>query len=318
MLADDYQLHRMRNYFNSLSPRTRGIAFIMFSVLVWSGWMVISGYGVRSGLSAYDITALRFGTAGIILFPILLKKGFRLGPWGIWGGIWLAFMMGAPYNIIAIWGMKMAPTSHASLINTFMVLMTTLGGVVLLREKTSALRITGLLISIAGVFCLLTAKSTGASENMLLGHVLFIVSGCIWAVYAVSAKSWKIDPMHTTAAVCFYSGAIYVPIYLLFIPSQMSMANLDAAVFQAVFQGVINSVFALLCFNRAIQLLGASTSSAFLPLIPALATVVSIPVLGQVPNAQEWLGVALACGGVFLSSGILGRLLGQKENALSN
>ncbi len=282
--------------------------------------MLLSSYSVHSAdvyLSAYDITALRFGTAMTVMFPTLLKKGFRLGPWGIWGGIWLAIMMGAPYNVVAILGMKFATMSHASMIQTTMVGMTTLGGLVLLHEKTHWLKISGIIISIIGVACLLTAHSASTDNTTWIGHVLFIIGGTMWSVYAVSMKKWKVDPMHTTAAVCFYSGVLYLPIYFLFLPSHISLANWHASLFQAVYQGIINSVFALICFNRGVSLLGASTASAFLPLIPAIATVASIPLLGQIPSTQEWLGVGIASIGVFLSSGILGNLLGQKEKAIA-
>jgi len=310
----------MHSYFTSLSDRTRGIFFVMFAVIVWTGWMVLSSYSVHTTtnyLSAYDITALRFGTAMTIMFPLLVKKGFRLGPWGIGGGIWLATMMGAPYNVVAIIGMKFAPMSHASMIQTTMVVMTTIGGLMLLHEKTHWLKISGHIISIAGVFCLLTAQSATTNGTTWMGHGLFIISGTMWSVYAVSMKKWKLDPMHTTAAVCFYSGALYLPVYFLFLPSHISLMNWHMPLFQAVYQGIINSVFALICFNRGVSLLGASTASAFLPLIPAMATVASIPMLGQVPTAQEWLGVAVASIGVFLSSGILGNLLGKKEAAIA-
>jgi len=306
----------MHSYFNSLSPRTRGIVFILFSAVVWSGWMVVSSYSVRGSLTAYDITALRFGTAGLILLPILIKKGLRIGPWGIWGGLWLAAMMGTPFNILAIWAMKFAPTSHAALINISMLLATTLGGVFLLREKISGLRIWGIVISLSGVGCLLAATDSAAPhELMMLGHAMFMLSGCLWAVYAISMKRWKVEPMHAAAAVCVYSGALYIPIYLVFLHPQIGLHNWHEAAFQGVYQGIINSIFALLCFNRAVNLLGASTTSAFLPLIPALATLLAIPALGQIPGTLEWAGIGLACSGVFLSSGIVGKFLNSRATA---
>jgi drug/metabolite transporter (DMT)-like permease len=307
----------MQNYFNSLSARTRGISLILFSVFVWAGWTIVSSYGVRNSLTAYDITAMRFGTAGLILLPILLKKGLRLGPWGIWGGLWLAFMMGVPFNILAIWAMKFSPASHAALINITMLMVSTVGGIFLLREKTNALKVTGVVISLTGVVCLLAATDAGNHDIMLLGHIMFIVSGSLWGIYTLSMKIWKVDPLHTVAAVCVYSALLYIPIYVLFLNPQIGAHNWQAAAFQGFYQGLINSVFALLCFNRAVALLGASTTTAFLPLIPAIVTLSAIPVLGQVPTELEWAGVALASGGVFLSSGILGKWLGQKENSVA-
>lgn len=286
--------------------RLTGFACILFSVLVWAGWMLLSSYGVRGSLTAYDLTALRFGTAGLVLLPTLLKRGLRLGPWGFWGGPALAMAMGASYNTIAILGMKYAPTAHLSMIMTAMLSFTTLGGIFLLRERTTKLRLTGIAISIAGVACLLSSTGgTHSAAELAKGHALFILAGSIWAAYALMMKAWKLDALHATAAVCVYSALLYLPVYFLFLPSHISLENWQQAVFQAGYQGVLNSVFALLCFNRAIALLGAATTSAFLPLIPVIATVGAIPLLGDVPGGLDWLGITLATAGVLLSSGIV-------------
>jgi len=279
--------------------------------------MVISSHGVRGTLTAFDITALRFGTAGTLLFPVLWKKGFRLGPWGIWGGIFLACLMGSTYNTITVYGMRFAPVSHAGLINTGMLIVTTLGGLFLLKERTSALRILGIVISLSGIGCLLIANNVGdAYPHIQRGHALFFMGGAMWAVYALCVKAWKLDPMHTTAAVCVYSALLFLPVYFAFIPSHISAENWHEAAFQAVYQGIINSIFALLCYNRAIPLLGATTSSAFLPLIPVIATLAAMPVLKEIPQPLEWLGIALASAGVLLATGIVDHILGKRAKAL--
>lgn len=299
-------------------PLLQGIAFVMFSVLVWSGWMVFSSHGVRGTLTAYDLTALRFGTAALVMLPVLIKKGFRLGPWGIWSGIFLASLMGATYNTLTIYGMKFAPVSHMGLINTGMLVMTTLGGIFLLHEKTSALRILGIVISLSGIGCLLIANPAGEIGGRIhIGHAAFFIGGTMWAIYALFVKHWKLDALHITAAVCVWSGVLFLPIYFLFLPHNINVGNMNEAIFQAAYQGIVNSVFALLCYNRAIKLLGAATSSAFLPLIPVIATLVAIPLLNETPIPLEWLGIGLASGGVMLSTGIVGRWLGVKEKAVA-
>lgn len=295
-------------------PRLTGIACVLFSVLVWSGWMVFSSHGVRGTLSPYDLTALRFGTAGLIMLPVLLRKGFRLGPWGIFGGIFLASLMGATYNTLTIYGMRFAPVSHMGLINTGMLIMTTLGGILLLKEKTSALRMLGIVISLSGIGCLLAANpASPMAGNIHIGHAAFFIGGSMWAAYALFVKHWKLDALHVTAAVCVWSAILFMPLYIFLLPHNISPENMNEAIFQALYQGIVNSILALLCYNRAIKLLGATTSSAFLPLIPVLATLEAIPYLGETPIPLEWLGIALASGGVLLSTGIVSRWLGKEK-----
>lgn len=297
-----------------ITSRNGAIFSVLFAVCVWAGWTIVSSFSVRGSLTAYDITALRFGVSGLFLLPVLIKKGMRIGPLGIWGSILMAALLGAPFNIITIFGMKFAPASHAAgLINTTMLTITTLGGLFLLREKTSFMRLLGIVLSLSGIGALLYATDAAhESANLMLGHALFMLGGATWAGYALCAKAWKVDPLQATAAVCVISGAFYLPIYLAFLPSHIGMHNIGEVVFQGTYQGVINSIFALLCFNRGIAVLGASTSSAFLPLVPALATLAAIPALGEIPGPMEILGIGLAATGVFLATGTAERLLKQK------
>lgn len=291
----------------STTPRTRGMLLILFPVLVWSGWIIVSSYSVRGSLTAYDITAIRFAVAGIILAPVLFTRGLAIGPYGWRGSLWLAVTMGAPYSMVAVFGMKYAPASHAaSIINTTMLTAATLAGIFLLREATNRWRILGILLSVGGIVAMLLAGWHTDNSQGMLGHMLFIVGGLMWACYAVSVRAWGAGPLHAAAAVCTLSAVFYLPVYALFLPSHISLHNWQEVLFQGVYQGVINSVFALMLFNRAVGILGAGTASAFLPLVPILATVFAIPALGELPGPLEWAGIALAGLGVLLATGILG------------
>lgn len=292
--------------------RGKGIACVLFAVLVWSGWVVTSRYSVQHSLSAFDITALRFGVAGIIMLPVLIRKGFKVGPWGIASGVLLSLLMGAAYNAVAVGGMKYAPISHASLIQTTMLVTATVLSVVMLKEKFTRMRVLGIALSVAGIFILLMAGDAVEGGKAWLGHLLFLIGGVMWSFYAVLVRKWRIDPLHVAAAVCVYSALLYLPIYFLFIESHIPVADIREVVFQATYQGFINSVLALLCFNRAVGILGAATSSAFLPLIPVISTLAGIPLLGEVPGPMEWAGIGIATAGVVLATGIATRIYSRE------
>jgi hypothetical protein len=55
-------------------------------VSIWASWIVAVRLGIRTSLTPWDIVAIRFGVAGLILLPYLLKKGLalvRLGGLGL-------------------------------------------------------------------------------------------------------------------------------------------------------------------------------------------------------------------------------------------
>ena len=46
-----------------------GIAAILTVVMIWSGWIIVSSWGVHQSLTSWDITFLRFTTAAIVTAP---------------------------------------------------------------------------------------------------------------------------------------------------------------------------------------------------------------------------------------------------------
>lgn len=131
------------------------------------------------------------------------------------------------------------------------------------------------------------------------------------AAYTLTLRTWQADPLQVAAAMSVLSALMFLPVYFLFLPKQIGMDTLPAAAFQAVYQGIINSIFALVCYNRAVKLLGAAASSAFLPLIPVLASLMAIPILGEIPSMLEWTGIGLAAIGVLMATGMIGRILAR-------
>ncbi len=50
-------------------------------------------------------------------------------------------------------------------------------------------------------------------------------------------------------------------------------------------------------------ILGASLGSSFASLVPVLAMLAAIPLLGEMPKTADYFGIAAITVGVFLSSG---------------
>src|SRR5256885_1174069 len=68
------------------STYTRGALCGLAAVSIWAGNIVVAGLGLRSSLTPWDISAIRFGVAGLLLAPYLLPKGLafdRLGWLGL-------------------------------------------------------------------------------------------------------------------------------------------------------------------------------------------------------------------------------------------
>ena len=56
-------------------------------------------------------------------------------------------------------------------------------------------------------------------------------------------------------------------------------------------------------YGRAVALLGASRAASFAALVPAMAALLAIPLLGEWPAGADWLAIAVISIGVYLAGG---------------
>src|SRR5215211_3873898 len=70
----------------SAAEYVRGAFYGLAAVSIWSGWIVVARLGLKSSLTPWDIAALRFGVAGLLLLPYVMSKGLALGRLG-WIGL---------------------------------------------------------------------------------------------------------------------------------------------------------------------------------------------------------------------------------------
>ena len=291
------------------SPPLKGFCYIIFAVFIWSGWIVASRYSVKGTLSAYDITAIRFTTAGLFLLPVAFKKGLKIGPWGYGSAFLLSLLLGASYMNIAALGMQFTPASHAStLINGTVLVVTSLAGILLMHEPFTRLRLLGIGIILSGIATIIVVASPNDAHlypSAWQGHILFILAGCMFGTYTLLAKKWHIAPLHATAIVSVISMLYYMPFYLLLGKSHIGTANLYEVAFQAGYQGILTAVIAFMLFNKGVLLIGATKAGAFVPLVPVISTLIAIPVLHEIPSVYEWIGVFMVSCGVLLASGVI-------------
>ena len=162
---------------------------------------------------------------------------------------------------------------------------------------------------------LIVSNATGVGELSATAHLsgalLALLAAFMWAVFTVVMRRAGLDPLHAAALVSTGSLVIYLPIYLAWRGAALAHAPLAELVSQAVFQGVLVTIVSLVLYGRAIELLGASGGAAFGAMVPALAALMAIPLLGEWPSATDWLGIVVISAGVYLTSGgPMGRRMG--------
>jgi len=88
-----------------------GAVFGLTAASIWAGWSAMTRLAVTTNLDAWHIPALRFGVAGLLLSPILIRRGLALDRLGWPGLAGIIIGQGAPYVLIAALGLRFAPAA---------------------------------------------------------------------------------------------------------------------------------------------------------------------------------------------------------------
>lgn len=285
-----------------------GYAFALVGVLIWAGWTVVTRMDMRGTMAITDLVALRFATAGLLLLPVLLRRGLPVKRLGLGGILALAGTAGAPYVLLAGGGHAFAPVSHSGvLICCGVPLATALLTRLFLGERFSRPRLIGygLILTAAAILMLEAVLGTGLGPRVLLGDVMFMAGALLWASYTVLVRHYGLDPLHSTAIVATVSAAFYLPVYALFLDPGIAELSWGTIAIEAGFQGVLTSIVSLLAFSIAIGRIGASRTSALTALVPAAAALLAIPVLDEWPSLFQGIGILIGTAGVALASGAI-------------
>ncbi|WP_295393641.1 DMT family transporter [uncultured Thiodictyon sp.] len=284
-----------------------GALWGLFAISIWVGWILLTRFGVTTSLPPFDLTALRFGCAGALLLPIVIRRGFAVRQVGLPLLAAICAGAGVPYVIIASAGLQFAPAAHAgALIPGTMPLWTAVLAMAFLHERISGSRRIGLLLIPVGIVIFVGAGLTNLAAGWWRGHLLFLLAALCWASFTVAmrrAGRQGLTPLHAAAIVSVVSAAWYLPVYVLVLPHRLTAAPWGMLVIQTVYQGVFVAIVSLYAYTRAVGILGASLGASFASLVPVLAMLTAIPLLGEIPKPLDYVGIAAVTLGVLLSSG---------------
>jgi drug/metabolite transporter (DMT)-like permease len=286
------------------SEYLRGSLYGIAAVGIWTAWIVAVRLGIKTSLQPWDITAIRFGVAGLILLPYLLKKGLAVDRLG-WAGL-AAIMVGggAPTILVSYGGLLFAPAAHAaSLFTALIPLYVAILAAVVLGEAFTVAKRLGLVLIVIGVLGIVwgTGGTLGSRQN--IGHAMFITAGILWACYIVALRKARLDGLHAAAIAAVGSLVTYVPVYAIIFGNSLFNAPWRDLALQAFVHGLLVAVISFFFIGRAVSILGASNGSAFAALAPAITAMLAIPILGEWPATTDWIAMLLISGGVYIASG---------------
>ena len=225
------------------------------TIAIWAGWLVDrSRSGITTTLAVVDLTALRFAVAGLILLPVVARRGLALDRLGWPGFLAIAIGNGAPYALVVGAGLMFAPVAHASAYTQGVLPLTVaiLAGV-FLKERLSPVRKAGLILIVGGALAIGGIGLLDVGGRQSIGHLLFLAATVLFASYTVAMRRAGLDGLHAAAIAAVASLFVYLPIYLVLFGGRILEAPLADIAWQAFYQGVLAAVVSLVLYGRAVM-----------------------------------------------------------------
>ncbi len=284
--------------------RTTGYLAAVCFVAIWGGWVVATRHAVTHSLDPAAVGILRFGVPAILLFPFAWRAGLlargKMVP--------LAIMVagaGAPFFMLVANGMRFTPAADAgSLVPGTMPLVVALFSAAFFKERMGWLRWLGFVCVAAGIVAI-GGRDLLVPEGATLGHAMLLVGACMWASYTLAFRKSGLTAIEGAALVGVWSTVMLLPFGVAPLVGAVRAGLGYEVAIQTLVQGLLSGVIAMIAYNFAIARLGASRAAAFVALVPALAALIAVPVLGEWPDLFSIIGVVATGVGVALASGAL-------------
>jgi O-acetylserine/cysteine efflux transporter len=260
--------------------------------LIWGTGFVVAK-GAISEFPPILLMAFRFLVTSVVLVWFVKPPVGQLRVLFL-----IAIVASAIQYSLTFSGLKGLDAGFAALIVQLEVPFLVILGAIILGEKTSQRKWTGIIIAFAGVG-LLVGK---VEFNNAWGSVALVVAGAFtWAVGQIFVRKLKnIDGLTTTAWVAVFATPQLFIMSLIFETNQMEfIENASVSVWWSVlYLGVIMTALGYYFWNTLIRTYAIEKVAPFLLLLPVFSLIGGVLFLGELISIAKILGGLIVILGV--------------------
>ena len=218
----------------------------------------------------------------------------------------VAAFFGVVLNMLTFFkGLSYTTPIHASVIMVVVPILVLIMSAIILKEKVTSLKITGVVLGLSGALVLtLYGKSAVATDNIVLGNFLVFINAVSYSIYIIIIKQLtsKYHPF-TFIKWLFLFGLLMVIPFGYSELSTVQWATFEPYTYFSVGFVIIAATFGTYILNPlALRELKASTVSMFLYLQPVIAGIFAIMMGSDALDTTKIIAAILIFIGVYLVS----------------
>jgi drug/metabolite transporter (DMT)-like permease len=275
---------------------------LFVAMLSWAANLVI-GRALVGVVGPLTLSWSRWTIATLLILPFAGRELWRhrtvlVREWKLFVVLGVVGFAGS--NAFCYLALQWTTAVNASLINAIQPLMIFAASLVVLGERFQTRQLVGLALALVGVVAIVVRGDPRALLALELnrGDVFMLLGVGAWCLYSIrlAARPRELSPL-ALAATLFIIGMFTT------MPFAAWEAKLDptpGALAALLYLGIFPSIVAILCWNRAIALIGPARASVFTYLMPLMAAFLAMAFLGERIEIFHLVGGSLIFAGLAL------------------
>ena len=280
---------------------------ICITYMTWA-FNIVLGRFAAGHFPPVALSFLRWGIAFLILLPFAwpyLKRDWPVIRKFLPILTVLAITGTSAYNTMAYWGLQYTEAINALLTQSTAPLIIAVWTFAMYGDRLTQRQVIGILISTAGVIVILCRGDFEVLRSISFnrGDIWFFAALVIFAFYSALMK--KRPAMHPLSFLAFSMGwgtFWLIPVFVWELSTGKTIPTDMFAAFTIAYVAIFPSIIAYICYNRALELIGANRVGVLYPLIVAFGAVFAIVLLGERPQLYHAAGCVLVLGGAIIAT----------------
>lgn len=290
-----------------MKTKSLGYLYLLNTIFFFSTYEVVSKMLVEK-IDPFQINFIRFFIGGVILFLVILyKRDIHISK----KDLYMVSVIGIINVVISMNLLQVSlymPNARASVVAVIFSsnpIFVFAFSVLIDREKVHAYKLVGMLMGMAGIVVIFFEKLQ-VNLSDLKSPLLALASAVFYGLYTVIGRksSVRIGSLKMNAYSFIIGSLVLLPMLLFF---KMPTYQFDVSgIGQVLYLSVLVTGLAYWTYFKGLSIAGASKGSLVFFIKPALASVIAILLLGEIPTVNLLLGTAFIIVGIMITVNWIG------------
>lgn len=281
---------------------------LLLTAMFWGGTF-IAGRVVAQDVGPFSAAFFRFTAASFFLIIVVWKVEGKLtlpDKKGIIYVILLGLTGVFLYNIFFFKGLKLIKAGRAAIIIALNPIFITLLSSYFFKEKLNVVKISGIIISVAGAIVVITKGNLHQviSSGIGTGEIYILFCVFSWVAYSLIGKV----AMNNLSPLISVSYSAIIGAILLFVPAVFegmihNFTGYNNKDWLSIFYlGFFGTVIGFVWYYEGIKKIGPMKASIFINFVPVCAVIFAFFILDEQITKSLLIGTLMVCSGVFLTN----------------